>query len=112
MFCLVPRGSTPGVRLELVWTSSRSGLKVHRRCCALASPRAEGAVMTASSTLAGMLRRGRLAGGLPVTLLLFGLLLGVIGHTVLGSMGAIWSCWRALGYSIEAAVVFRPRHHS
>ena len=43
--------------------------------------------MTARPTLAGMLRRGHWQVA-SVTLLLFGLLLGVIGHAVLGSMQA------------------------
>ena len=64
--------------------------------------------MTARPTLAGMLRRGHWQVA-SVTLLLFGLLLGVIGHAVLGSMQArhLELLARTTGYSIEAAVVFR-----
>ena len=43
MFCLVPRGSTPGVRLELnLDIVARSGLKVHPQVLRLGQPRAEG----------------------------------------------------------------------
>ena len=64
--------------------------------------------MTARPTLAGMLRRGHWQVA-SVTLLLHGLLLGVIGHAVLGSMQArhLELLARTTGYSIEAAVVFR-----
>ena len=64
--------------------------------------------MTAPPTLARVLRRGHWQVA-SVTLLLFGLLLGLIGHAVLGSMQArhLELLARATGYSIEAAVMFR-----
>lgn len=43
MFCLVPRGSTPGLRLELnLDIVSRSGLKVHPQVLRLGQSRGEG----------------------------------------------------------------------
>ncbi|MFM2346582.1 MAG: hypothetical protein RL654_1335 [Pseudomonadota bacterium] len=64
--------------------------------------------MNLRPTMAGLLRRGHWQVA-SVTLLLFGLLLGMIGHAVLGSMQArhLELLARTTGYSIEAAVAFR-----